>query len=422
MSRAHGTGWGRAWAWSLFDWANSPYPTLITTFVFSAYFTKAVAPTPEVGTAQWGWAMGLAGLMIAVLGPLCGAAADHTGRRKPWLAAMTALTVVPTALLWFVTPEPSSTLLALVLVVVSTVGFEMGMVFYNAMLPSVAPPGAMGRVSGWAWGLGYAGGLAALVIALFVFVQTDTPPFGLDKGAAEHVRATVWLVAAWLVVFAIPLFAFVPEEKRAAAPQGLGCALRQAVGDVKALWSTFRAHPDVGRFLVARMIYTDGLNTLFAFGGIYAAGTFGMDFQQIIILGIAMNVTAGLGAAAFGWMDDRIGARPTIVAGLLGMIALGGALLVIDSVTWFWVLAVPLGLFSGPVQSASRSMLARMAPDHLMTEMFGLYALSGKITAFAGPLVLGWAVAMTESQRAGMATVLVFLVAGLVLLLRWVRR
>lgn len=414
MAEPQAKGWRPAVAWAMFDWANSPYPTIVMTFVFGTYFTKAIAETPEVGTAQWGWAMALAGFIIAVLGPFTGAAADRMGRRKPWLGGFSALCIAASALLWFAAPVPESTLLALTLVVVGTVGFEMTMVFYNAMLPDVAPQGMMGRLSGWAWGLGYAGGLAALILSLVVFVQNETPPFGLDRDAAEHVRITPVLVAVWFAVFCIPTFVMVREPARGAP---VGAALRHAVGDVMRLWQIFRTYPVLGRFLVARMIYTDGLNTLFAFGGIYAAGTFGLPLDQVIMLGIAMNITAGLGAAAFGWMDDRLGARATIAAGVLGLIVLGGGLLIVESTLMFWALALPMGLFFGPVQSASRSMVARLAPPELTTEMFGLYALSGKITAFAGPLLLGWATLLADSQRAGMATVLVFLVGGLFLLL-----
>lgn len=415
MADPRGKGWCPAAAWALFDWANSPFPTIIMTFVFGTYFTKAIAETPEAGTAQWGWAMALAGFLIAVLGPLTGAMADRMGRRKPWLGGFSALCIAACALMWFATPVPESTLLALALVVVAAIGFELGMVFYNAMLPDVAPAGMMGRLSGWAWGLGYAGGLAALVLALLAFVQAETPLFGLDKTTAEHIRITPVVVAVWFAVFSLPTFLMVPEPPRGAPFRK---ALGLAVDDVRRLWGLFRTYPLLARFLVARMIYTDGLNTLFAFGGIYAAGTFGLALDQVILLGIAMNITAGLGAAAFGWMDDLVGARATIIAGLIGLMILGSGLLVVESPIAFWALALPMGLFFGPVQSASRSMVARLAPAELTTEIFGLYALTGKITAFAGPLVLGWATLIADSQRAGMATVLVFLGGGLVLLLR----
>ena len=409
-------------AWCLYDWANSAFPTIIATFVFSAYFTKAVAETPEQGTTLWAWATAVSGLLIAVLGPVLGALADRGGRRKLWLLALSLLCVTASAGLALVEPDAAFIALALVLVVVANAAFELGLVFYNAMLPAVAPRAWLGRVSGWAWGLGYAGGLAALVIALFGLVQADPPPFGLDGSddALEPVRATCVLVALWYAAFAWPLFLWVPDRAADEPAPASGAAL--AVGEALAtLWRTLRRlpteAPNLLRFLIARMLYTDGLNTLFAFGGIYAAGTFGMGFDQIVMFGIAMNVAAGLGAATFAWVDDAIGSRPTIVIGLLGMIGFGIGILLVEDVTWFWVLGLSMSVFFGPVQAPSRTLMARLAPPHLRTEMFGLYALSGRITAFLGPLVLGWVVLLTDSQRLGMASILLFLIPGLLLLL-----
>lgn len=248
-----------------------------------------------------------------------------------------------------------------------------------------------------------------------MFVQAKPPPFGLDPDQAEHVRATSLLVAAWFALFALPLFLFTPDR----APSGLPFRLVVANG-LRALAATLaniRRYRTIMHFLLARMLFIDGLNTLFAFGGIYAAGTFGMSLAEVIQFGIAMNVTAGLGAAAFGWVDDRIGAKPTIVIALIGLIVFGSALLVVESRLWFWLLGLPLGLFVGPAQSASRSLMAHLAPEALRTEMFGLFALSGKITAFLGPAVLGWVTLAADSQRAGMATIIAFLLAGLLLLL-----
>jgi UMF1 family MFS transporter len=173
----------------------------------------------------------------------------------------------------------------------------------------------------------------------------------------------------------------------------------------------------IGRFLLARMLYIDGLNTIFAFGGIYAAGTFGMSFEEILMFGIALNVTAGLGAAGFAWLDDFFGPRPVIVVSLVALIVIGAALLVIEQKAWFWALGMALGAFFGPVQSASRSLMARIAPPERAAELFGLYAFSGKATAFMGPLMLAWATTVWESQRAGMATTLVFIVIGLAIML-----
>lgn len=409
---------GRVAAWCLFDWANSAFPALVMTFIFATYFTKAVAPTPEQGTALWGWAMGAAGLGIAVLAPVGGAIADQAGRRKPWLAATLILCSGCTAGLWWVTPDPGSVPLALVLVAVATVAFETGMAFYNALLPAVAPPRRLGAVSGWGWGLGYAGGLVLLVVALVGFVQADPAPFGLDPARAEPVRATMLLAALWMAVFALPLFLMVPERPHS-RPAGsvVWRGLADLVGQVAAL----RRDPVLGWFLLAQMLYLDGLNTLFAFGGIYAAGTFGMGLDEIILLGIALNVTAGLGAAVFGWLDDRLGARWIIVVGVAAMTGLGIGLLLVSSKVLFWALVLPLGLFFGPVQSGSRTLMARIAPEERRAELFGLAALSGKVTAFAGPMLLAWVTVISGSQRVGMATILLFLTAGLAILLTRVK-
>jgi UMF1 family MFS transporter len=164
------------------------------------------------------------------------------------------------------------------------------------------------------------------------------------------------------------------------------------------------------------MIYTDGLNTLFAFGGVYAAGTWGMAVDEVILFGIAMSLTAGIGAAGFAWIDDWIGAKRTIIIALFGLIVFGGLIFVVTSKAAFWGLGMGLGIFFGPAQAASRSLMARMAPKELRTEMFGFYALSGKATAFIGPALLGWVTVMANSQRVGMATVLIFFVVGLIII------
>lgn len=406
-------------AWCVYDWANSAFPTVIVTFVFSAYFATAVQTDSTVGTAQWSQALALSGLAIALLSPVFGAIADRTGRRKPWLAVCSALTVTGAGLLWFVEPNPGWALFALIAFAVANIGFEVGQVFYNAMLPTIVSGRRIGRLSGWGWGLGYAGGLSCLVIALFGFVQADPLPLGLDKGAAEHVRIVGPLVAVWFALFCLPLFFFVPDGR--AAHIGAAAAVRQGLATLVGTLRRIRDYRTIAWFLLARFFYVDGMNTMFAFGGIYAAGTFGMSLPEVIQFGIALNITAGLGAAAFAWLDDRIGARTTIVIALGGLICFGIPLLLVESVLWFWLVGLPLGLFMGPAQAASRSLMARLAPPDMRTEMFGLFAFSGKATAFLGPAVLGTVTVMAESQRAGMATIVVFLVVGLALLLWKVR-
>lgn len=386
---------------------------MIVTFVFAAYFTQGVAASPEAGTAQWGLMLSLSGLALALLAPVLGAIADQGGGRKPWIGAFTALAVACACSLWWIEPDPVWVLPALLLVAVGNTAFEFGQVFVNAMLPQVAPGSHLGRLSGWAGALGYAGGLVCLTLCLTLFVLPETPLFGLDEAQAEEVRITGPFVGLWFAVFALPLFFLVRESAAPFRP-------RDAVRDgLATLWRTLKllpSHGQTGRFLLARMFYTDGLNTLFAFGGIYAAGSFGMSFQDILIFGILLNVTAGLGAFGFAWIDDLIGAKFTILASVAALTGLGAAILLVDSQVWFYVLGCGIGVFIGPAQTASRSYFARIVPPHLAAEFFGLYALSGKATAFLGPALVGWVTFWAGSQRAGMATILLFFAIGFVLL------
>lgn len=402
------------WSWATFDFANSGFTTVVSTFVFSAYFAQAIAPDAETGTALWGTATGIAGLIIALTSPFAGAIADHTGRRKPWLAAFTLLCVTATATLWFAAPGAQSIPLALTAAVIGTVGFEVGLVFYNAMLPSLTTPDRLGRLSGLAWGFGYCGGLLCLVIALVGFIQADTPPFGLDKDNAEHVRATMLLTALWILIFAWPLFVFTPDAPRTGLP--MKDAVIKGTTTLLTTLRNVRQHANSFRFLIARMVYIDGVNTMFAFGGIYAAGTFGMSLEDIILFGIALNVTAGLGAAVFGWIDDRLGSKRTLTWSLLALIATSCGVLLAQTPTQFWIAGLAMSVFFGPVQAASRTFMAHLAPPDMRGEMFGLYAVTGKITSFMGPFAVGAVTALAGSQRIGMATILVFLIVGLILL------
>ena len=401
-------------SWCIFDWANSAFPTVIVTFVFAAYFAKGVAANPTEGTTLWGTALSLSGLAIALASPVIGAIADRRGARKPWLAGLMLVCVLCSSMLWFTQPSTDWIVWGLVFFALGNFAFEVSTVFYNAMLPSLVPPARIGRLSGWGWGLGYAGGLCCLALTLVIFIQPETPPFGLDKAAAEHVRTVGPLVAVWYILFAVPLFCFVPD----AAPTGvpIAVAAKRGIDELYQTLRSIRKYRQLFRFLLARVLYIDGLNTLFAFGGIYAAGTFGMAVDEIILFGISLNITAGLGAASFAWIDDWIGSKRTIMIALVGLIAFGTPILFITSKTAFWILALFLGIFMGPAQAASRSLMARLAPPGQVTEMFGLFALSGKVTAFLGPAMLAWVTAIFASQRAGMATVIIFIAAGALIL------
>ncbi|HAA92980.1 MAG TPA: MFS transporter, partial [Rhodospirillaceae bacterium] len=200
-------------SWCLYDWANSAFNTVIGTFIFSVYFAKGIYGDATGGSVVWGYAIGGAGLVVALLGPVVGAVADHSGRHKSWVASATGVTVLATAALYFAEPDQQFVLFALVLVVIATIAFELGAVFYNATLHAVAPPGMLGRVSGWGWATGYFGGLGCLGLGLVALVQPEVPWFGFAKEGAENIRATAPLVALWFGLFALPFFIFVPAYK-----------------------------------------------------------------------------------------------------------------------------------------------------------------------------------------------------------------
>lgn len=402
-------------AWCLYDWANSAFPSVIITFVFATYFTESVVGDTVSGTAMWGQAIGYSAFIIAIMAPVLGAIADHTGRRKPWLLLTTGLCIVLSACLWIVLPAASMAITALLLVAAANIAFELGMVFYNAMLPDLVGPKKIGRLSGWGWAAGYFGGVICLYLILELFINRGADLFGFDKDAAEHVRIAGPFVALWMAIFVVPLFLLTPDKP--ATGVSAGEAVRRGLSELTKTVAEVRRHKNVFKFLIARMIYNDGLNTLFAFGGIYAAGTFGMSFKDLIVFGIGMNVTAGLGALAFAWFDDRWGSKQVIYVSLVALIILGTAILVVTDITLFWVFGLSLGIFVGPAQSASRSLMARIAPENIRTEMFGLYALSGKATAFLGPLAVGFLTYAFDSQRVGMSAIVFFFVVGGLLLI-----
>lgn len=405
---------GAIFAWCLYDWAFASFSVIVITFIFSTYFTTKVAENEIVGTFQWANATALAGIVIAIISPFFGSIADHGGNHKRWLFSFTFLGVISSALLWFSYPDISAVYFTLACVVIGTIGYEVSQVFYNAFLTTLAPSGYLGRISGWGWGAGYFGGILALTIVLFVFIKPAFP--WLNTETAEQIRICGPFVAIWIALFSLPFFFFVPNMSATTRP--LPEAVRTGWKELIATLKKLPQEKNILLYLIAHMIYADGLNTLFAFGGIYAAGTYGLTFEEVLLFGITMNVTAGIGAILLSWMDDYLGSKITVLASLVCLIVMGLPILFLHDKYLFWAVALALCLFVGPVQSASRSLMVRLIADkEVSAEMFGLYALSGKITAFMGPWILGTMTLLFDSQRIGMATVLVFFGVGAILLL-----
>ncbi|PLX36571.1 MAG: MFS transporter [Hyphomicrobiales bacterium] len=427
--------------WLLFDAAVQPWFTLVTTFVYAPYFATAIAATPAEGQSLWGLATGIAGFVIAIASPVLGAIADASGRRKPWIAVFTIMTILAALVLWYGQPgAPDMIVPVLIAFAIGTVGAEFATVFTNAMMPSLVPPHRIGRLSGSGWAIGYVGGLISLVIVLgFIAGSPDSgltlfglePLFGLDPALREGDRFSGPFSALWLAILIVPLMLFTPDGKQRVA---LGAAVRAGLADLKHTIGTLGEHRPVFLFLVARMAYTDGLVALFAFGGIYAAGIFGWQTIEIGIFGIWLTITGTIGALAGGRLDDRFGPKAVIggalwvlMAGAVGVLSVDashvlfvvpvapageGGLFSSPGEVFYLVFGGLIGLAAGPIQAASRTLLIVLAPKTHITQFFGLFAFSGKVTSFLGPLVVAGVTAVTADQRIGIASILAFLVVG----------
>lgn len=433
-------------SWVLFEWAAQPFYTLIVTFLFGPYFVNVVVGDKAVGQALWGNAAAVAGILIAFGSPILGAVADVRGQRKPWLAAFVVVMAACMGALWFAVPGAKGASLWLVLVafVVASAVAEFAVVFFNAMMPTLVPRDQLGKLSGISWAVGYLGGLLALIV-MAGFVATDpttgktlfglAPAIALDAALHEGDRLVGPFCALWLIIFAIPMFLFTPDAPRHAVTGTVGDGL-------KSFWQTIKdlpRHPEILTFLLARMSFSDGMSAIFVFGGIYGAGVFDWGLREQGMFGIIVVLVGAIGAFLGGFIDDRIGAKRVIMLALLVVIASAVGILSVDKTHVFFTQVVPakvpgstpfsstgeqvflmfavlLGLVSAPVQASSRSLIARIAPADKITQFFGLFAFSGKATAFAAPLLVGFVTAATGSQRHGMAAILLFLILGLVLM------
>ncbi len=434
-------------SWIFFDWAAQPYFTLITTFVFAPYFASFVAPDAASGQALWGFATAAAGLAIALLSPVLGAIADASGRRKPWIAGFGALLVIGASAMWIGKPgDPGIIPMLLLAYAIASVGVEFATVFNNAMMPTLVPPDRIGRLSGTGWATGYVGGILSLVLVLgFLAANAETgktlfgltPLFGLDPVTHEGDRITGPLTGLWFIIFVAPMFLFTPDYP---AKRPVRAALGEGLRELRESLRSLPKQKSLARFLLANMIYTDGLVSLFAFGGIYAAGTFGWDTIRIGTFGIILAIAGTFGGWIGGKLDDAFGPKRVITGSLLILLF---AIVVILTVNTDSILFIPVAppvpggpLFAGaaerayivlgcligatgaPLQAASRSLLIRLAPKDRIAQYFGLFALTGKVTSFIGPLMIGTITAATASQKAGMAVLVGFFVVGLALLAR----
>ena len=419
-------------SWALWDWATQPFNSVILTFVFTAlYLTSdtfldpAVAalgegdPAYERGLAQLasglGWAITISGLIIFWFAPVLGQRADTAGRRKLWLGGATAALVLCMFALFFVQGAPAYFVLGISLIAAGTVFSEIAGVNYNAMLVQVSSPKTVGKVSGLGWGLGYIGGIVALVL---VVVATSFDWWGMptDNGLVYRVIAVG--CAVWTLLFAWPVLVYVPEAPPAPGRERVSFwrSYVVLVKDIAALWRNTRP---TFWFLLASAVYRDGLAGVFAFGAVIAAVAFHFTSNEVLIFGIAANLLAGVSTIIAGRFDDRFGPRAVILTALGGLLVAGLLVFFLhdSGKLVFWVFGLVLTLFVGPAQAASRSFLARVTPAGRESEIFGLYATTGRAASFLSPLLWATFIAVFGATYWGILGIVMVIAAGLVLML-----
>jgi UMF1 family MFS transporter len=303
-------------------------------------------------------------------------------------------------------------LYTLIIVGIANFFYELSLIFYNSLLKDISTNKNLGKSSGFGFALGYIGGIIILLISIKLFIDTDRLPFGLTNEESQNIRATALLVSVWFLIFSIPFLFFAIRETKKKITKNIS----SNITDIKKLVWNGRFSV-LGKFLIARMLYADGLNAIIVMGGIFAVGVFNLEIKELLKLSILMNITAFIGAFVGGVANDRFGSKIVIIFSLVGLIFSSIAILFIYSKSIFFLLAAVNGLFIGPVQSASRVVITSLLDKSNQGKGFGLFATSGKLTSFLGPLLVSTVTFITGSQRIGFSAAIILLLAGLIILL-----
>ena len=434
------------WGWMLFDWAAQPFFTVVTTFVFGPYFVSRMVSDPAAGQAACAYGIAPSGFIIAILSPVLCSIADQTGPRKPWIGTFAVLKIICLAALWWAAPG-SNVVLVLAFFSLASVAAEFSIVFNDSMMPRLVPKEQIGRISNIAWGLGYLGGMIMLIfVLLFISASPETgktllgiaPLFGLDPAQGEDARATGPMAALWYLVFILPMFLFTPDQGKGLP---IGRAVKTGLSELRETILEARQRGGIIRFLVARMIYQDGVNALLALGGTFAALMFGWSITELGLFGIMLNVVAIFGCLVASRLDTTLGSKTVVLLSivsltiatigivstgpgftLFGMVPLGiedsGGLFGTAAEKCYILYGVLIGVAFGPVQASSRSYMARSVTPEEAGRYFGIYALAGRATSFLAPFMVASVTAMSGSPRLGMAVIVLFLAAGFLILLR----
>lgn len=432
----------RIWGWFFFDWASQPFNTLLLTFIFGPYVVSVLGDGSAAQTV-WGYGVGIAGLLIAVLSPLLGAIADRSGRRMPFIWLFSLMYVAGSAMLWQAAPDSFNVAWVMLWFCIGLIGMEFATTFTNAMLPDLAPNDQIGRISGSGWAFGYVGGIVSLLIMLLFLAEGETgrtliglkPAFGLlDETTREGTRSVGPLVAIWYAVFMIPFFLWVRETPRPNA-MPMRQAMRGVWPELKQSLKTLPKRRSLAAYLASSMFYRDALNGMYSFGGIYAAGVLGWSVTLVGVFGVLAALTGAIFAWLGGRADSRFGPKPVIVVSVMTLLAVAVAILftsrtqvlgmavaegsILPDIAFF-VIGALIGAAGGSAQASSRTLLVRQASAEKMTEAFGLYALAGKATSFMAPLGIGIVTGLTGSQQWGVSPLILLFFIGLILLF-WVK-
>ena len=442
----------RIWGWWFFDWASQPFNTLCLTFVFGPYFAEVArahfigqgldaAAAGAAAQAYWGWGQTVSGIIIAILAPILGAIADGSGKRMIWIWIFSAVYVVGSSMLWTLMPGEPDLLRAMIWFGLGLIGMEFATIFTNSLMPDLTGDADMGKVSGSGFAFGYVGGIVALVIMLLLFAESGAtgktligldPILGLDAATREGTRAVGPLTAVWYIVFMIPFFAWVREPKGPARKFSFAAAMV----DLWQLLKSLKGRQSLAAHLVSSMFYRDALNALYGFGGVYASGVLGWSLTKIGAFGIVGAISGALFAWLGGKLDSAWGPKPVIK---IAMVVLIAVCLVIAGMSRdafygvpfatgsampdyiFYACGILIGAAGGSIQSASRTMMVFHTTQVRATESFGLYALSGKATAFIAPFSIALFTTISGSQRIGISIPLITLFLIGMIILRWVK-
>lgn len=438
-------------SWALGQGARDPYYILVVIYIFYPYFSNTVVGDPVEGQSLLGYTNAIAGLLLALFAPVLGAIADKNGRRKPWVLGTVIAMVIGAMALWFVLPAGAGLgiMPTLALIVAINIAFSISEVFHNAMLPSTAPADRVGFVSGLAFSLGNVGGLLLMIFVLLAFALPGTntwwfvptePWFGLDKASHEHDRVVGPIAAIWMLLFTLPLLLFTPDGRGNSTP--MLQAARQGLRDVKETLGELRHYSNIALYLGARMFFIDGMVGVMTFGGVYASGTFGWDTTTLLIFGLCTSFSAMVGAFLGGKIDDRLGSKGALQVAVAMSSVLLVVLVSIQADSLLFVIPVSteavwgfpylrttaelayfatnqiFAMFFVTGLASSRTLMARLSPPSMVTQFFGLFALSGTVTAFLAPLMVGTMTQWFDSQRAGFASLVILMIIGFGLLLK----